>query len=59
MWLFLTVPGVGLQCVIVVFSDRTHLRFEKVDFEEKKSPNDKTVLTLSSVQRVNYTLARI
>ena len=33
MWLFLTVPGVGLQCVIVVFSDRTHLRFEKVDFE--------------------------
>ena len=25
MWLFLTVPWVGLQCVIVVFSDHTHL----------------------------------
>ena len=25
LWLFLTVPWVGLQCVIVVFPDRTHL----------------------------------
>ena len=25
LWLFLTVPWVGLQCVIVVFSDHTHL----------------------------------
>ena len=25
LWLFLTVPRVGLQCVIVVFSDHTHL----------------------------------
>ena len=25
---FLTVPWVGLQCVIVVFSDHTHLLFE-------------------------------
>ena len=24
MWLFLTVPWVGLQCVIVVFPDQTH-----------------------------------
>ena len=24
LWLFLTVPWVGLQCVIVVFPDRTH-----------------------------------
>ena len=24
MWLFLTVPWVGLQCVIVVFPDHTH-----------------------------------
>ena len=24
-WLFLTVPWVGLQCVIVVFPDHTHL----------------------------------
>ena len=27
MWLFLTVPWVGLKCVIVVFSDHTHLLF--------------------------------
>ena len=25
LWLFLTVPWVGLQCVIVVFPDHTHL----------------------------------
>ena len=30
LWLFLTVPWVGLQCVIVVFSDHTHLLFEGV-----------------------------
>ena len=28
MWLFLTVPWVGLQCVIVVFPDHTHLLIE-------------------------------
>ena len=27
MWLFLTVSWVGLQCVIAVFSDNTHLLF--------------------------------
>ena len=27
MWLFLTVPWVGLQYVIVVFPDHTHLLF--------------------------------
>ena len=26
-WLFLTVPWVGLQCVIVVFTDHAHLLF--------------------------------
>ena len=29
LWLFLTVPGVGLQCVIVVFPDHTHLLFDR------------------------------
>ena len=28
MWLFLTVPWVGLQYVIVVFPDHTHLLLE-------------------------------
>ena len=27
LWLFLTVPWVGLQCVIAVFPDYTHLLF--------------------------------
>ena len=27
LWLFLTVPWVDLQCVIVVFPDHTHLLF--------------------------------
>ena len=27
LWLFLTVAWVGLRCVIVVFSDHTHLLF--------------------------------
>ena len=27
LWLFLTVPWVNLQCVIVVFPDYTHLHF--------------------------------
>ena len=30
MWLFLTVPWVGLQCVIVVFPDHTHLLFKAI-----------------------------
>ena len=27
LWLFLTVPWVGMQCVIVVLPDHTHLLF--------------------------------
>ena len=27
LWLFLTVPCVGQQCVIVVYPDHTHLLF--------------------------------
>ena len=30
LWLFLTVPWVGLQCVIVVFPDLTHLLFSVI-----------------------------
>ena len=28
LWLFLGVPWIGLQCVIVVFPDHTHLLFD-------------------------------
>ena len=31
-WLLLTMPWVGLQCVIVVFPDHTHLFFVVVVF---------------------------
>ena len=27
LWFFLMVPWVGLQCIIVVFPDHTHLHF--------------------------------
>ena len=30
LWLFLTVPWVDLQCVIVVFPDHTHLIFYSI-----------------------------
>ena len=30
LWLFLTVPWVGLQCVIVVVHDHTHLLFKRI-----------------------------
>ena len=40
LWLFLAVPWVGLQCVIVVFPDHTHLRFgNKTSIGKYKSIN--------------------
>ena len=35
MWFFLTVPWAGMQCVIVVFSDHTHVFYDRVviDFD--------------------------
>ena len=32
MWLFITVPWVGLQCVIVVFPDHTHILKWKIRY---------------------------
>ena len=37
LWPFLYVPLVGLQCVIVVFPDRTHLLFHCVCYHEEKN----------------------
>ena len=42
LWLFFTLPWVGLQCVIVVFPDHTHLLF---------------LVSLSQFIRVNYKYA--
>ena len=33
LWLFLTVPWVGLQCVIVVFPDHNHLHLPTDRFQ--------------------------
>ena len=45
LWLFLIVPRVGLQCVIVVFPDDTHLHF-------REHPKNKfTRYSQSSLQR--------
>ena len=32
LWLFLTVPWVSLQCVVVVFPDHTHLFFDELGY---------------------------
>ena len=37
LWLFLTVPWVGLQCVIVVFPDHTHLLFFMQAFNKQRN----------------------
>ena len=34
LWLFLTVPWVALQCLIVVFTDYTHFPFKKTEIME-------------------------
>ena len=41
LWFLLTVPWVGRQCVIVVFSDHTHLLFDCWAF-----PSQATVVIL-------------
>ena len=37
LWLFLMVPWVGLQCVIVVFPDHTHLLLDRAVDSDKTS----------------------
>ena len=32
LWLFLAVPWVGIQCLIVIFSNHTHITFETNNF---------------------------
>ena len=38
MCLFLAVPWVGLQCVIVAFPDHTHFLFEIINFDPPPPP---------------------
>ena len=38
LWLFLTVSCVGLQCVILLFPDHTHLLFALEVQQVKKTP---------------------
>ena len=39
LWLFLTVPWVGLQCVIVAFPDHTHLLFIRTYISDSLASN--------------------
>ena len=45
--LFLTVPLVGMQCVIVVFPDHAHLRFESNKLNKNMTMRWLTILTTS------------
>ena len=38
LWLFLTVPWVGLQYAIVVFPDHTHLLFDTINLRQSRVP---------------------
>ena len=48
LWLFLMVPLVGLQCVIVVFPDHSHLLFAKGHCRLKHCVNKYSTLKLFS-----------
>ena len=39
LWVFLTVPWVGMQYVIVIFLDHTHFLFSIINTFEKKMVN--------------------
>ena len=54
LWLFLTVPWVGLQFVIVLFPDQTHLLFSF-----KKSFRAPSSVTLVSVMNGNILTSRV
>ena len=58
LWLFLTVPWVGLQCVSVVFPDHTHLLLQgKMILIEKKRLSSVTTMIgniKTSQESINY-----
>ena len=61
LWLFLTVPKVGLQCVFVVFPDHTHLFFFSIMFTETLAKYNKCTrvwikgIQILGVEYDNYT----
>ena len=54
LWLFLTVPWVDLQCVIVVFPDHTHLLLRKVGCNNALCQICKVSLTMISPQNILF-----
>ena len=61
-WLFLTVPWVGLQCVIVVFSDHSHLLFYSqlyIYIQQKWVSSNQTSLLLFVMFIVNVLLSHL
>ena len=64
LWLFLTVPWVGLQCMIVVFPDHTHSRFGllltlQTEIEEWKMNTLAHKISLTSLLRCTIVVFRI
>ena len=49
LWLFLTLPQVALQCVIVVFPGHTHLLVSSVYFLQRKKVVDYTLYHATQV----------
>ena len=63
LWLFLTVPWVGLQCVIVVFPDHTHLLYQpKINmfllFLRKKNENKTSKISFVLTRYFSWKLAQ-
>ena len=48
LWLFLTVPRVGLQCVIVVFPDHTHF-LKSIDLNSFEADDRPILYSLLSI----------
>ena len=49
LWLFLTMPWVGLQCVIVVFPDHTHLLLDTSKFSRSVITVDLSITHMPTV----------
>ena len=55
LWPFLNVPSVGLQCMIVVFPDHTHLRFGSKCFKKHTKTIDGRMYTVSGTSTCHKT----
>ena len=57
LWLFLAVPWVGLQCVIVVYPDHIHFLFVKI-FKMCLNRQRKLALCASMIEKFANTISK-